>query len=166
MAIATPQTDRSGAAARQFLTFTLGNEEYGFDLLKVQELRGYTPVTPIPNAPPHMRGVLNLRGAVVPVIGLREKLGMPGVEYDKFTVIVVVSTGRRVVGLIVDAVSDVLSLLPSAIEPPPDLGDAIDTSFITGMAKTAERLLILVDIDRLLGTTESTNTSATDERIA
>jgi purine-binding chemotaxis protein CheW len=165
MAIASQDTDRGGAT-RQYLTFTLGTEEYGFDLLKVQELRGYTPVTPIPNSPPHMRGVLNLRGAVVPVIGLREKLGLPGVEYDKFTVIVVVSTGRRIVGLIVDSVSDVLSLPPSAIEPPPDLGAELDTSFITGMAKAGERLLVLVDIDRMLGNSDSVDSSATNERVA
>jgi purine-binding chemotaxis protein CheW len=145
------QTSAAGSGARQFLTFTLGNEEFGFDLLKVQEIRGYTAVTPIPNSPRHVRGVMNLRGAVVPVIGLREKFGMETVDYDRFTVIVVVSVGNKVMGLVVDAVSDVLSVPADAIEPPPDLGRETDTSFITGLARTAARLLILVDIEQMLG---------------
>jgi purine-binding chemotaxis protein CheW len=148
------QPSSAAAALRQFLTFTLGREEFGFDLLKVQEIRGYTPITPLPNTPPHVRGVMNLRGTVVPVIGLREKFGMPAIAYDKFTVIVVVSVGAKVVGLVVDAVSDVLDLGPDAIEPPPEVGGGLDTSFITGMAKAGSRLLILVDIDRMLGNAE------------
>jgi purine-binding chemotaxis protein CheW len=144
----------SAAAGRQFLTCMLGSEEFGFDLLKVQEIRGYTAVTPIPNSAPHVRGVMNLRGAVVPVIGLREKFGMPTVDYDKFTVIVVVSVGSKVIGLVVDAVSDVLSVEPGAIEPPPDLGSQLDTSYITGLAKTASRLLILVDLEQMLGSAQ------------
>lgn len=150
----TGQATAAGAGGRQFLTFTLGSEEFGFDLLKVQEIRGYTAVTPIPNAPPHVRGVMNLRGAVVPVIGLREKFGMPTVDYDRFTVIVVVSVGSKVIGLVVDAVSDVLSVPDGDIEPPPDLGQQVDTSYITGLAKAAARLLILVDIELMLGATE------------
>jgi purine-binding chemotaxis protein CheW len=141
----------TAAGGRQFLSFTLGSEDFGFDLLKVQEIRGYAAVTPIPNAPPHVRGVMNLRGAVVPVIGLREKFGMPSVEPDKFTVIVVVSVGSKAMGLVVDAVSDVLSLQADAIEPPPDLGREVDISFMTGLARAAERLLILVDIEQMLG---------------
>src|ERR671925_225257 len=94
---------------------------------------------------------MNLRGAVVPVIGLRQKFGMPPVDCDKFTVIVVVSVGRNLVGLVVDAVSDVLALPASAVEPPPDLGPGVDTSFLIGLAKTAARLLVLVDLDRMLG---------------
>jgi purine-binding chemotaxis protein CheW len=144
----------AGTGGRQFLTFTLGSEEFGFDLLKVQEIRGYTAVTPIPNSPPHVRGVMNLRGAVVPVISLREKFGMVPVEPDKFTVIVVVSVGKKVIGLVVDAVSDVLTVQADAIEPPPDLGQQRDISYITGLAKVAARLLILVDIEQMLGTSE------------
>jgi purine-binding chemotaxis protein CheW len=143
--------EQTTGAGRQFLTFTLGKEEFGFDLLKVQEIRGYTAVTPIPNSPPHVRGVMNLRGAVVPVVSLREKFGMVPVEPDKFTVIVLVSVGSKVIGLVVDAVSDVLSVQADAIAPPPDLGAQLDTSYMTGLAKAAERLLILVDIDQMLG---------------
>jgi purine-binding chemotaxis protein CheW len=146
-----PVEQTTTGAGRQFLTFTLGKEEFGFDLLKVQEIRGYTAVTPIPNAPPHVRGVMNLRGAVVPVVSLREKFGMVPVEPDKFTVIVLVSVGSKVIGLVVDAVSDVLSVQADAIAPPPDLGAQLDTSYMTGLAKAAERLLILVDIDQMLG---------------
>jgi purine-binding chemotaxis protein CheW len=140
-----------GRSGRQFLTFTLGSEEFGFDLLAVQEIRGYTAVTPIPNAPRHVRGVMNLRGAVVPVMGLREKFGMPPVEYDRFTVIVVVSVNRKVIGLVVDSVSDVLGVEPSAVQPPPDFGEELDTSYMTGLAKIGARLLILVDIEKMLG---------------
>jgi purine-binding chemotaxis protein CheW len=135
----------------QFLTFVLGAEEYGIDILKVQEIRGYSAITAIPNTPAYLKGVMNLRGAVVPILDLRAKFGMPETEYSKFTVIILVSVGTRVVGLIVDAVSDVLNVGRSEIVPPPQLDASVDTSFMTGMAKTAEKLIQLLDIERVIG---------------
>ncbi|HVV83801.1 MAG TPA: chemotaxis protein CheW [Kofleriaceae bacterium] len=137
--------------AHQYLTFLLDGEEYAVDILRVQEIKGYSAITPIPNTPPYLRGVMNLRGNVVPVIDLRLRLGMPAADHGKFTVIVLLTVGTRVRGMIVDAVSDVLQLAPSAIEPTPGLGPAVDTSFIHGMAKPHGRLLILLDVDRVVG---------------
>lgn len=136
---------------QQFLTFRLGQEEYGIEILKVQEIKGYTAITPIPNAPPHVKGVMNLRGSVVPVVDLRVRFGMPSEEFTKFTVIIVVKVGARVVGLVVDAVSDVLDINKSQIEPAPDLGQGVDVSFLTGMAHAGERLVELLEVDRVAG---------------
>ena len=135
----------------QYLTFLLNGEEYAIDILRVQEIRGYSAITPIPNTPSHLRGVMNLRGNVVPVIDLRLRLGMEPAAYGPSTVIVLVTVGTRVHGMIVDAVSDVLHLAPSAIEPAPDLGASVDTSVINGMAKPAGRLIILLNVDRVVG---------------
>jgi purine-binding chemotaxis protein CheW len=135
----------------QFLTFTLQEEEYGVDILRVQEIKGFSRITPIPNTPPCVRGVMNLRGTIVPIVDLRLTFGMPRVEYTQFTVIIVVMVGRKVAGLVVDAVSDVLDLSKEQIEPPPELGAAIDTSFLTGLAKVDNRLITLLDMEQLLG---------------
>lgn len=140
-----------GGDENQFLTFVLAGEEYGLRILKVQEIKGFSAVTPIPGTPDHIQGVMNLRGTVVPVVDLRAKFGMPRAEYDKFTVIVVVDVGTRIVGLIVDAVSDVLNFAEADVAPPPVLGTGIDTSFLTGMAKTGEKLVLLLDIDAVIG---------------
>jgi purine-binding chemotaxis protein CheW len=151
-------TTLNGFAAdgRQFLTFRLQDEEYGIEILRVQEIKGFTRVTPIPNTPPHIKGVLNLRGTVVPVVDLRARFAMREQEYTKFTVIIVVTVGRKVAGLIVDAVSDVLNVAANDVEAPPELGDGIDTSFMTGMAKSTDRLVMLLNLDRLLGQDELT----------
>ncbi len=135
----------------QYLTFMLGQEQYGIEILKVQEIKGYTPPTPIPNAPAFVRGVMNLRGTVVPVADLRARLGMPATENDQFTVVIVVTVGSKVFGLVVDAVSDVLDIPGNDIEPRPDLGSGADITYLKGMAKTAERLIALLDIEELLG---------------
>jgi purine-binding chemotaxis protein CheW len=140
----------------QFLTFILGKEEYGIEILKVQEIRGYTSITAIPNTPGYIKGVMNLRGAVVPVVDLRTKFGMAETVYDKFTVIIVAMIGTRIAGLVVDAVSDVLNIEPSAVEPPPEFDTSVDTSFMTGLAKTADKLILLLDIDRVIGTADVT----------
>jgi purine-binding chemotaxis protein CheW len=140
----------SSASHAQYLTFTLGGEEYGVEILRVQEIKGYSAVTSIPNAPPYVKGVMNLRGTVVPVFDMRLKFGMDVREYDRFTVIVVVNVGPRVVGLIVDAVSDVFDIPADAIEPAPDLGAAVDTSVIRGIARNNDRLITLLDIDRVV----------------
>ncbi len=137
-------------ASRQYLTFTLGAEEYGIEILRVQEIRGYTSVTPIPNTPPHIKGVINLRGAVVPVVDLRIKFALADRTYSKFTVIVLVTIGAKLVGLVVDAVSDVLDVAEQAIDPAPDFGASVDTSCITGLARVGERLVILLDIEALV----------------
>jgi purine-binding chemotaxis protein CheW len=141
----------SRATAGQYLSFVLGEEEYGIEILRVQEIKGYTTVTPIPNTPPHIKGVINLRGAVVPVVDLRTKFAMPAVEYTKFTVIVLVAAAGKTIGLVVDAVSDVLNLTDSSIQPPPELGASVDTRFLQGMGTTGERLVALLDMDQLLG---------------
>ncbi len=137
----------------QFLTFRLAGEDYGVEILRVQEIKGYTRVTPLPNAPPGVRGVMNLRGTVVPVLDLRTRFGMPGVEPDRFTVVVVVTVGPKVAGLVVDAVSDVLDVAPADVVPPPDLGAGVDASLLTGMARAGDRLVTLLNIDRLVGAT-------------
>ena len=136
---------------RQALTFVLSQEEYGVDILRVQEIKGFTSVTPLPNTPPHIRGVMNLRGTVVPVLDLRMRFSMPEHPYDQFTVIIVVTVGTRVVGLIVDAVSDVLEIGPNGVDPAPDLGVAVDTSYLRGVVRSSERLVMLLDIDQVVG---------------
>jgi purine-binding chemotaxis protein CheW len=135
----------------QFLTFALGNEEYGVEILKVQEIKGYSAITPIPNTPPYIKGVMNLRGTVIPVVDLRGKLAMEEAEYNQFTVIIVVTVGTKVMGLIVDAVSDVLNIPRSDIQATPDFGTDVDARFINGMAKAGEKLVVLLDIDKVLG---------------
>lgn len=139
------------ADGNQFLTFTLGAEEYGIEILKVQEIKGYSAFTPIPNAPAYIKGVMNLRGTVVPVVDLRTKFAMNEAEYNQFTVVIVVTVGSRVFGLVVDAVSDVLNIPHEAIEATPRLGAEVDTSFMKGMAKANDKLIALLDIDQLLG---------------
>lgn len=135
---------------RQFLTFVLGDEHYGINILKVQEIKGYTEVTRIPNTPDYVKGVLNLRGTIVPIVNLRMKFGMEQIDHTAFTVIVVVVVRDRVMGMIVDAVSDVLTISPNEVKPPPSLGTKVDTSFIDGIGTTGDRLVTLLDIDRVL----------------
>ena len=141
----------SAAAACQFLTFLLGAEQYGVRILKVQEIRGYSAVTPIPNTPSYIKGVINLRGTVVPVVDLRAKFSLEAAEFNKFTVIIVVTVGAKVIGLVVDAVSDVLDVPAEEMRMAPDLGGRVDTRFICGMATIGDQLTLLLDIDRLLG---------------
>jgi len=146
-------TDSMASAADngQFLTFTLQNEEYGIEILKVQEIKGFSKITPIPNAPPFVRGVMNLRGTVVPIIDLRARFSMTEKDYDQFTCIIVVNVGTRVVGLVVDTVSDVLNIPNDAIADPPELTSSGDGSCITGMGKLGERIVMLLDTGRLVG---------------
>jgi len=134
----------------QFLTFQLGDELYGVDILRVQEIKGYTTVTKIPNTPPHIKGVLNLRGTIVPIVELRTKFGMPTIDYTMFTVIVVVVVKEKIMGLVVDAVSDVLDIDKKDIQPPPQFGAKVDVSFLGGIGKSGDKLIALLDMDRLL----------------
>lgn len=136
--------------ANQFLTFALNGQEFGVEILRVQEIRNFSQVTPIPNMPACIKGVMNLRGTVVPVVDLRHKFHMPPTDYSQFTVIVVVNVGTKIVGLVVDAVSDVLNLRDQAIQEAPDFGTAVNTQFIRGLAKSGESLVTLLNIDHLL----------------
>ena len=134
----------------QYLTFSLGDELYGVDILRVQEIKGYTAVTKIPNTPSHIKGVLNLRGTIVPIVELRTKFGMPTIDYTMFTVIVVVVVQDKVMGLVVDAVSDVLDIDKKDVQKAPEFGSKIDVTFISGIGKSGDKLVSLLDIDRLL----------------
>lgn len=134
----------------QFLTFNLGEELYGVDILRVQEIKGYTAVTKIPNTPSHIKGVLNLRGTIVPIVELRTKFGMPTIDYTAFTVIIVVVVRDKVMGLVVDAVSDVLNIDKREIQPPPQFGAKVDVSFLNGVGKSGDKLVAILDMDRLL----------------
>ena len=148
----------------QFLTFALGQEEYGVEILKIQEIKGFSAITPLPNAPAYVRGVLNLRGTIVPIIDLRKKFGMREEAYTKVTVIVVVQVQGKIMGFIVDAVSDVLTVTGGDIQPTPDLHGQVDTSFLNGLAKAGEKLVILLDIDKVLtaGETAAASQAAVD----
>ncbi len=143
------------SGTQQFLTFALGQEEYGVEILKIQEIKGFSTITPLPNAPAFLKGVLNLRGTIVPIVDLRKKFGMPEEAYTKFTVIVVVQVQGKIMGFIVDAVSDVLTVTGTDIQPTPDLHGQVDTSFINGLAKASEKLVILLDIEKVLTATEA-----------
>jgi len=139
---------------QQFLTFLLDDQEYGLELFKIREIRGYAPVTPIPNVPPHICGVMNLRGTVLPVVDLRVKFHLNAVEYSKFTVIVIATVAEKTVGLLVDAVSDVLMVSQEAMRKSPDFGTAVDTRFINGVFQTRERLAVALNLEELLAENE------------
>ena len=156
------QTSPSTANAGEFLSFTLGNEQYGVDILKVQEIRGYDQVTRVPDAPDYIKGVINLRGTIVPVIDLRLKLRLENARYDAFTVMIVLNVEQRVVGIVVDSVSDVIELGAEQIRPTPEFGAAVDTRFINGIGTQDERMLILLDIETLLDTAELVDTRRVD----
>jgi len=149
-------TDTSKQAARplEFLSFTLGEEEYGIDIQKVQELRGYDTVTRIANAPEYIKGVVNLRGIIVPIIDMRIKFKLGAPSYDQFTVVIVLNIAGRVVGMVVDSVSDVITLTAEQIKPAPEMGAVLDTDYLIGLGTLDERMLILVDIDRLMSSEE------------
>ncbi len=138
----------------QYLTFFLGDEYYGADILCVQEIKGYTQVTRIPNTPEYIKGVLNLRGTVIPIIDLRAKFGLEKIDCTRFTVIVVVAVKDRIMGIVVDAVSDVLNISKKDVQPPPRFGASVDVSFISGIGKCGEKLVTLLNIDRVLSDTE------------
>jgi len=137
--------------SQQYLTFTLADEEYGVDILKVQEIKGYVPTTRVPNSPADVVGVLNLRGSIVPLIDLRHKFNLPLVAYDNFNAIVVVVVRKHVVGIIVDSVSEVAQIAAENIQPAPDLGDAHDSAMLLGIAQKGETLITLLDIEEVLG---------------
>jgi purine-binding chemotaxis protein CheW len=138
----------------EYLTFRLGSEEYGIDILRVQEIRSYEQPTRIANAPSFLKGVVNLRGVIVPIIDLRVKLNCDTAEFNAFTVVIVLNIRGRVVGAVVDSVSDVLELTKEAIKPAPTMNAAVDMSYITGIANVGERMLILMDIQELMSSSD------------
>jgi purine-binding chemotaxis protein CheW len=136
--------------AREFLTFTLGAEEYGIDILKVQEIRGYDTVTRIANTPAYIRGVINLRGHIVPIIDLRVRFALGDAKYDAFTVVIILNIGKRIVGVVVDSVSDVMTLRADQIRPAPEFSSTLGTEYLLGLGTLEDRMIILVDIACLL----------------
>jgi purine-binding chemotaxis protein CheW len=150
----TSQEQSSGqtasGASRELLTFTLGNEEYGIDILKVQEIRGYDAVTMIANAPEFIKGVINLRGIIVPIMDMRIKFKLGKIEYDETTVVIILNVVNRVVGMVVDGVSDVITLKADQIRPAPEFGSSLDIRYLQGLGTVDERMLILVDIEKLM----------------
>ncbi len=134
----------------EFLSFTLGKEEYGIDILKVQEIRGYDAVTAIANTPEFIKGVINLRGIIVPIVDMRIKFKLGNITYDELTVVIILNIAKRVVGMVVDGVSDVLMLKPEQIKPAPEFGGTFDTQYLVGLGTVDERMLILVDIEKLM----------------
>ncbi|TKI08309.1 chemotaxis protein CheW [Martelella alba] len=148
-------TEMTGeTVGQEFLIFTLGDEEYGIDILKVQEIRGYDQVTRIANTPAFIKGVTNLRGVIVPILDLRIKFAQTDVQYNDNTVVIVLNLSERVVGIVVDGVSDVLSLTAEQIRPAPEFAVTLSTEYLTGLGSLGERMLILVDIERLLNSEE------------
>jgi purine-binding chemotaxis protein CheW len=144
----------TAARPREYLTFRLGEEEYGIDILKVQEIRGYEQPTRIANAPSFIKGVVNLRGVIVPIVDLRLKFNLGSAEYNDFTVVIILNLGSRVVGIVVDSVSDVMELAPEQIRPAPEVGASVEADFITGLGTLNDRMLILIEIERLMGDAE------------
>lgn len=153
MALESDESSALGPAAsdHELLTFSLGHEEYAIDILKVQEIRGYDAVTHIANSPPFIKGVTNLRGIIVPIIDMRIKFNLESAEYNDTTVVIILNVAHRVIGMVVDGVSDVITLKADQIKPAPEFGSAIDTRYVTGVGTVDERMLIIVDIERLLG---------------
>jgi purine-binding chemotaxis protein CheW len=150
MAAMIPGTS-APAAQRELLTFTLGMESYGIDILKVQEIRGYEAPTRIANTPAFILGVINLRGHIVPIVDLRVKLALGEANFDASTVVIILNVLGRVVGIVVDAVSDVIGLPADAVKPAPEFGSVLDTQYIMGLATVDQQLLIVVDIEKLIG---------------
>jgi purine-binding chemotaxis protein CheW len=151
---ARPHGPPVGGKALEFLAFTLGHEEYGVDIQKVQELRGYDTVTRIANAPEHVKGVVNLRGIIVPIIDMRIKFNLGTPTYDQFTVVIILNIAHRVMGMVVDSVSDVITLTAEQVKPAPEMGSVLDTGYLIGLGTIDERMLILVDIDKLMSSSE------------
>lgn len=142
------------AAVNEILVFTLGREEYGIDILKVQEIRGYDAVTTLANMPKFIKGVINLRGAIVPIIDMRIKFNLGQADYNQFTVVIILNIGRRVVGIVVDGVSDVLTLSSDQIRPAPEFGGTVNTEYLLGLGAVDERMIILMDIEKMMTSPE------------
>ena len=144
------QSAGTESSVREFLAFRLGSEEYGIDILKVQEIREFEPATKLANVPHFILGLSNLRGAIVPIVDMRIKFGLARVDYDSLTVTIILNIRGRVVGMVVDAVSDVTTLTPEQIRPAPEMGTLMDTEKLLGLGTLEDRTLILVDIEKLM----------------
>ncbi|HEX5345061.1 MAG TPA: chemotaxis protein CheW [Duganella sp.] len=144
----------ASSVGAEYLAFTLGQEEYGIDIQKVGEIRSYETPTRIANAPDFVKGVVNLRGIIVPIVDMRIKFNLGSPTYDQFTVVIILNIAGRVVGMVVDSVSDVTTLTPEQIKPAPEIGTAFDTDYLIGLGTLGERMLILVDIDKLMSSPE------------
>ncbi|MBK6999190.1 MAG: chemotaxis protein CheW [Rhodoferax sp.] len=142
----------TSSGAREYLTFRLDQEEYGIDILKVQEIRGYESPTRVANAPDFIKGVINLRGTIVPIVDMRLKFNCANADYNAFTVVIILNLRSRIVGIVVDSVSDVMELPPESLKAAPDIDSVIDSSAVLGLGSLGERMLILLDIERLMST--------------
>ena len=155
---ANTATEPAGVVAagvtNEYLTFRLGKEEYGIEILKVQEIRGYEAITQIANAPNFIKGVVNLRGIIVPIIDMRIKFNLSDVNYDQFTVVIILNVAGRVMGIVVDGVSDVINLTADQLRPAPGLGAIIDTEYIMGLGTIDDRMLILIDIEKMMSSSD------------
>jgi len=140
----------AGGNIRELLTFKLGDEEYGIDILRVQEIRGYDAVTTIANTPDFIKGVINLRGIIVPIVDMRIKFHLGSVTYSELTVVIILNVAKRVVGIVVDGVSDVIALTAEQIKPAPEFNSSLDMEYITGIGSVDERMIIVVDIEKLM----------------
>jgi len=137
-------------SSRELLTFTLGNEEYGIDILKVQEIRGYDAVTTIANSPDFIKGVINLRGIIVPIVDMRIKFKLGNITYNELTVVIILNVANRVVGIVVDGVSDVIALTAEQLKPAPEFSSSLDMQYIMGLGTVDERMIIVMDIEKLM----------------
>ena len=146
----TSEGQQADGSSRELLTFTLGNEEYGIDILKVQEIRGYDAVTTIANSPEFIKGVINLRGIIVPIVDMRIKFNLGNVTYNHLTVVIILNVANRVIGIVVDGVSDVITLTAEQLKPAPEFSAALDTQYITGLGTVDERMIIVMDIEKLM----------------
>ena len=147
------QTNEGQAAdgnSRELLTFTLGSEEYGIDILKVQEIRGYDAVTTIANSPDFIKGVINLRGIIVPIVDMRIKFKLGNITYNELTVVIILNVANRVVGIVVDGVSDVIALTAEQLKPAPEFSSSLDMQYIMGLGTVDERMIIVMDIEKLM----------------
>ena len=150
MSLVAKISENVHVGAREYLTFRLDQEEYGIDILKVQEIRGYEQPTSIANAPAFIKGVVNLRGTIVPIVDMRLKFNCAQADYNSFTVVIILNLRDRVVGIVVDSVSDVMELSAENIRSAPDVESAIDNGCILGLGSVGERMLILLDIEKLM----------------
>ena len=149
-AAASGLTANTATSLREFLAFKLGREEYGIDILRVQEIRSYEQPTRMANAPTFIKGVINLRGVIVPIIDMRIKFNLEQVNYDNFTVVIVLNIGKQVVGMVVDSVSDVISLTPEQLCPVPEFSSSVDSEHLLAIGQIEQRMLILLDIEKLM----------------
>ncbi len=155
---ATPVSATLADIAQQFITFTLDAQEYGVDIMMVREIKGWTETTALPQAPHYVRGVINLRGIIVPILDLRARFGMGATEPSRMHVVIIVTTAARTTGLLVDAVSDIVSVEPGAIRAVPQMGQPIEESFLEGLVPLGDRMVTLVSLEGLIGATQAGGT--------